>query len=296
MGAPAPRAYVHVLDARLREAFERALQATGYAIDRLDLARREAPPGAALLAIGTGSIPDELAAALAQLDGRPGLMLVAESGNRARDIAAFLAHRADHLVDATAPTLLATLRKLAERDHFGIARYLQDGAAVTRVSVATPDERRGVLDEVAELAARHRCHPLMAERLGTALDEMIINALYRPDPVVLAGARPVRPAAVELGCDGRFLAVGVSDTYGRFAHVDLFQALDRAREYAHSGMSATTTHASLGIHTMLEGLAHLAIDVAPGVSTEVIGLVDLSRSFKASRTAVPGISWFETNP
>jgi hypothetical protein len=294
VSAPAPRAFVHVLDARLREAFERALQATGYAIDRLDLARWEALPDGALLAIGTGSIPDALAAALAQLTPRPALMLVAESGNRAREIAAFLAHQADHLVDASSPTLLATLRKLAPRDHFGIARYLQDGAAVTRFAVATPDERRDVLDEVAELAARERCHPLMAERLGTALDEMIINALYRPDPVVLAGARPIRPAAVELGCDGRFLAVGVSDTYGRFAHVDLFQALDRAREYANSGVSATTTHASLGIHTMLEGLAHLAIDVAPGRSTEVIGLVDLSRSFKASRTAVPGISWFET--
>lgn len=291
MGEAAHPACVHVQDARLREALERALHATGYALARLD---PEDLPDGALLVIGTGSVSDALAAVLANIAGRPPLMLVAESGTRAREIEAFLAYRADHLVDASAPTLLATLRKLAQRDPFGIARYLEDGTAVNRFTVATPDERRDVLDEVAELAVRQRCHPLLAERLGTALDEMIINALYRPDPAVLAGMRPIRPAAVELGCDGRCLAVGVRDTYGRFAHVDLFQALDRAREYAHSGMSAATTHASLGIHTMLEGLAHLAIDVAPGVSTEVIGLVDLSRSFKASRTAVPGIGWFET--
>ncbi|MEQ1737642.1 MAG: hypothetical protein ABL886_14710, partial [Rhodoglobus sp.] len=259
-----PRAFVLVDDARAREALEDALNATGYTIETGE-------PGEAddaLVALGTASLTTTITATLAREGPRPGLMIVAEDTDRARALGLFVAHRAGYLVDPFATPLVSTLRKRARQDYFGLGHYLREGAAERVFEVATSEERRAVLDEVSEAATRERCHPRQVELLGSALDEMIINALYRPDPNLLVGDRAERPATVTFACDGRFFGVAVRDSHGRFARNDLFDSLDRASDHARSGIATTTTHASLGLRTMLDGLAQLAINVEAGARTE----------------------------
>lgn len=288
MGLPVPRAFVLVENTRARVALEDALNATGYTIETGEPCFADN----ALVALGTTSLATPFAATLTR-EPHPGLMIVAEDRDRARALEVFAAHRAGYLVDPFAPPLASTLRKRARQDYFGLRHYLQSGAAERVFEVATSEERRAVLDEVARAATHERCHPRQVELLGSALDEMIINALYRPEPSLLVGDRAERPATVTFACDGRFFGVAVGDTHGRFARNDLFDSLDRASEHARSGIATTTTHASLGVRMMLDGLAQLAINVDPGARTEVLGLVDVQRSLKEQRTAVPGIGWFQ---
>ena len=149
-----------------------------------------------------------------------------------------------------------------------------------------------MLDGVKAMALEVRCHPRIADLVVAAVDEMVINALYRPEPIEHGTGRSSRPVTVECGSDGRFLGVAVLDEHGLFAHDDLFRGIGKALEHEERGLAEDATHAHLGFRIMLSTLSHLVINVDPGRCTEIIGLVDLRKSLKEYRTSVPSLGMF----
>jgi anti-sigma regulatory factor (Ser/Thr protein kinase) len=145
-----------------------------------------------------------------------------------------------------------------------------------------------VLAGVKAMASEVHCHPRIADLMVSAVDEMIINALYRPKSDDTAR----KPVTVECGCDGRFLGVAVIDEHGLFAHEDLFHGIGKALEQEQEGLAEDANSAHLGFRIMLSTLSHLVINVDPGACTEIIGLVDLRKSLKEYRTTIPSLGMF----
>jgi anti-sigma regulatory factor (Ser/Thr protein kinase) len=145
-----------------------------------------------------------------------------------------------------------------------------------------------VLDGIREAAEEVNCHPRIIDLLVSAVDEMIINALYRPAVQSTDG----KPVTVECGSDGRLFAVAVVDEHGLFRREDMFRAVGQALEHERKGIPPDVSQANLGFRIMLSTLSHLVINVDPGRRTEIIGIVDLRKSLREYRNAVPSLGLF----
>ena len=294
-----PHALVIAQDERGRETIRRVMSAAGYEAHVLTSAQevREDPLDRySLLVVGASSLRGELGERLQDLrqtgDRKLRIALINEAHDRREALDTIRAQQADHLVTTGDETLFATLSKLLLEEYFGLRKYLLWGAEIRSWSLASSHEKLTVLDGVKAMAIEVQCHPRIIDLLVSAVDEMIINALYRPEPINAETGRSRRPVTVECGCDGRFLGVSVIDDHGLFCHDDLFRGIGKALEHEEKGIAEDAAHAHLGFRIMLSALSHLVINVAPGQCTEIIGLVDLRKSLKDYRTSIPSLGMF----
>lgn len=249
-----------------------------------------------LVVIGEGSLRSVLGESLPILRKRMNplvrVVVINETSDRRQAIDTIRAQHVQHLVDAenaSEEILFATLNKLLLGQYFGIKKYLLWGADPKAWTLTTSREKRIVLDGIRQVALSVHCHPRIMDLLVAAVDEMIINALYRP---VESGGKAGKPITVECGSDGRLLAVAVLDEYGLFREEDMFHGLGQALIHEKEGLGETATQANLGFRIMLTALSQLAVNVDPGRCTEIIGIVDLRKTLRDYRQAVPGIGLF----
>jgi hypothetical protein len=285
-----------------RDTIQRVMSAAGYDVHVLadaEQVQAERLEDYSLLVLGASSLRGELGArlqTLRQQDDRPTrlrIALINESHDRRGALETIRAEHADYLLSGgtTDDTLFATVSKLILDEYFGLKKYLLWGATTRAWGLTSSGEKAAVLDHVKRLAAEVQCHPRITDLLVAAVDEMIINALYRPEPIEVGG-RSRRPVTVECGSDGRFLGVAVIDEHGLFCHDDLFRGIGRALEQEQNGIAEDAGHANLGFRIMLTALSHLVINVDPGRCTEIIGLVDMRKSLKEYRLTVPSLGMF----
>lgn len=293
------KAMVVTSDSEVRLMVSRVLRAAQYQTTFLDDAAAWPPELSldqfGLIVCGDAALKGELGARLSQLPAagsRLRIVVVNESGNRAQGLGAMVSHQARHLVnadDAFDESLFATLNKLLLGEYFGIRKYLMWGARTRAWSIANSDEKNGVLDGVRALAEDVKCHPRIADLFVTAVDEMIINALYRaPDGGEAAG----KPVAVEAGSDGRLLLVSVLDEHGRLKPEELYAGLGKALQAQRSAISESASSAGVGFKIMVESLSQLAVNIDPGRATEIIGIVDLRKSLREYRSSSPSVNVF----
>ena len=300
------RALVIAQDAQTRAMIQRVMSAAQYDVRVLDGAaglQDERLEDYALLVLGESSLRGELGERLQRMreQARPSLRiaLINETHDRRAALDTIRSQQADHLLPSggsSEDTLFATLSKLLLEEYFGLKKYLLWGAETRSWTLHTSLEKARVLEGVKEMAVEVSCHPRVTDLLVAAVDEMIINALYRPEPIDHGTGRSSRPVTVECGSDGRFLGVAVLDEHGLFCHDDLFRGIGKALEHEEKGIAAEATHAHLGFRIMLSTLSHLVINVDPGRCTEIIGLVDLRKSLKEYRTSVPSLGMFTSPP
>lgn len=227
-----------------------------------------------------------------QIAGR--VVLINESDDRDHALRAIHSTRIEHLVGGSAAwdALFATLTKLVVGDFFGIKKYLLWGSDSRQWSLYDSDQKARVLDGVRRFAKDVGCHPRITDLLVTAVDEMVVNALFHPEN----RAQKRRPVTVELGSDSRFLAVAVIDEHGLFEGPQLFRSVGRALEVESKGLQRSAVQASLGFRIMLTALTQLAVNVDPGRRTEIIGIVDLRKSVREYRRTAPSLGLFSTAP
>src|SRR5262249_19337137 len=119
-------------------------------------------------------------------------------------------------------------------------------------------------------------------------DELISNAVHNA-PVDAAGAhyRADLPrdgdlaldarhqVALRWGCDGRYLAVEVTDRFGSLDRDTILRALVRMKPPVVSGFKDAGGGAGMGIALAYRSCDHLVFNLAPGKRTEVIALIDV---------------------
>jgi len=295
------RALVIARDPATRATIQRVMSAAQYDVQILasaDELHAEGLEAYSLLVLGVSSLRGELGEQLQRLREKEGgsplrIALINEAQDRRAALDTIRSQHADHLLStgSSDDTLFATVSKLLLEEYFGLKKYLLWGAETRSWSLTRSGEKETVLDGVKLMAGEVRCHPRITDLLVSAVDEMIINALYRPEPMDET-KRSRRPVTVECGSDGRFLGVAVLDEHGLFCHDDLFRGIGKALEHEQKGIAEDASHANLGFRIMLSTLSHLVINVDPGRCTEIIGLVDLRKSLKDYRTAVPSLGMF----
>ena len=296
------KALVIAQDPATRAMIQRVMSAAQYDVLILDspsAVKAERLEEYSLLVLGESSLRGELGEQLQlyreQISPSLRIALINETHDRRGALDTIRAQHADHLLPSggsTEDTLFATLSKLLLEEYFGLKKYLLWGAETRSWTLQSSTEKTRVLEGVKQMAQEVRCHPRIADLLVAAVDEMIINALYRPEPIEIGVGRTSRPVTVECGSDGRFLGVAVLDEHGLFCHDDLFRGIGKALEHEEKGIAEDATHAHLGFRIMLSTLSHLVINVDPGRCTEIIGLVDLRKTLKEYRTSVPSLGMF----
>jgi len=293
---PRRRALVIAQDPETRATIERVMTAARYDVNilmRADEVKTEELESCSLLVVGASALRGDLGHRLQELRSRGhGLQiaLINESTDRRSALDTIRSQQADHLLTggSSDDTLFATMSKLLLQEYFGVKKYLFWGAETRTWSLTSSSEKTMVLAGVKAMASEVHCHPRIADLMVSAVDEMIINALYRPKSDDTAR----KPVTVECGCDGRFLGVAVIDEHGLFAHEDLFHGIGKALEQEQEGLAEDANSAHLGFRIMLSTLSHLVINVDPGACTEIIGLVDLRKSLKEYRTTIPSLGMF----
>ena len=296
-----PRALVIADQQHTRAMIERVLTAARYQMKVIDspdkLRSDENLSRYALVVIGETSLRTWLGGKLEGLrEGlrSPGrIVVINESADRKEAIKTIGTRKVEHLVplnEASDEALFATLNKLLLGEYFGMQKYLLWGVNPSSWTITRKGDKQVVLDGIRRVAQEVHCHPRIADLLIAAVEEMLINAMYHGRGV--DESEKVPKVTVDCGTDGRLLAVAVLDEHGVFRHDDLCRGLGAALQRETDGIPVDAKSAQLGFHIMLSCLSQLAINVDPGRCTEVIGIVDLRKSLREYRQAVPTLGVF----
>jgi hypothetical protein len=187
-----------------------------------------------------------------------------------------------HAMPVLAEELTITAHKLVRGDLFGAEKYLLWG---TELQATTVERSRQRADVVAELERELRGRgqsARVAQMVRLVADELISNAVHNA-PVDAAGVHYRRDVArdsdfeldardrvqVRWGCDSRYVAVEVDDSFGSLDRDTALAALAR-QDVRDAGAGA-----GLGIAMAYRSCDHLVFNLAPGRRTQVIALVDV---------------------
>lgn len=294
-----PKALVITERPAMRALIERVLKAAQYEaviLDGSQVFEADSLQQYQLVVLGESSLRERIGQSLPDLRKRlkPAVRIVVinETSDKRQALETIQSHHVEHLVStdsASEEILFATLNKLLLGQYFGIKKYLLWGADPKSWMIRSSEEKVKVISGIREIARQVNCHPRILDLLVGAVDEMIINALYRP---LESGGREGHPVTIECGSDGRLLAVAVIDEHGLFKDEDMFRGLGQALIHEQQGIPQEAKHANLGFRIMLSALTQLAINVDPGKRTEIIGIVDLRKSLRDYRQAVPSVGLF----
>lgn len=204
-----------------------------------------------------------------------------------------------------ATELRTVLSKRFEGEVFGLELYLDYGVRQHLIPVVDSRDKAAYVREVAELAARFELVPRMVELVETVVDELSTNAIFnapidsagvpryahlnRRDPVVL---EPEERAELRYACDGVFFAVAIVDPFGTLTRETVLGYLDRCVHRRSGEARPHTGGAGLGLFRAFRALSTLVFNLAPGVRTEVIGLIDIRRSMRQFKLEPKSLHFF----
>jgi hypothetical protein len=187
-----------------------------------------------------------------------------------------------HPMPLLAEELTVTAQKLLRGDLFGAEKYLLWGAELATTTLVRASQRSHIVSELAEQVRGRGLGPRVASVAMLVADELLSNAVHNA-PVDAAGVHhradlprdgeleldPRHQVTLRWGCDGRYLAVEVTDGFGSLDRDTILRAL------VASGFKDAGGGAGMGIALAYRSCDHLVFNLAPGKRTEVIALVDV---------------------
>ena len=233
--------------------------------------------------------------------GKTRLLLISERDCRPDFPRLFGSHTLTNLVarngQVDALNLLVTARKLLLPDIFGLDKYLSASARGCTMEVRGSEDKLGVLDQIERFGQLERMKGWMIRLLCSVADEFITNAVYNA-PVDEAGnhryahlprSQPVRlnpreHVRVRVALDGRRVAVSATDPFGSLKPERLMDYLAKCFRKGDDQVDDKAGGAGLGFYAAFESLNHFVVNLAPGRTTEVIGLLDMEKSYKQFAT------------
>jgi hypothetical protein len=186
----------------------------------------------------------------------------------------------------------------------GVAPYLASVAVAQEVAVTGSEERDTAVVAVVELGLKMRLHDEKLRRIEVVTEELIENAIYdapvdpggpggpsgpggprrfaerpRSEPVALGPGERVR---VRWGCDGRSFAVAVLDPFGSLDASTLVGHLGQVLAPDGVRTSGGPGGAGIGLVMTYGAANQLAFELWPGRATEVVAVVDVAGTNRAS--------------
>lgn len=187
-----------------------------------------------------------------------------------------------HPMPVLAEELTVTAQKLMRDDLFGAEKYLLWGTRLHATTLTRASQRSHIVGELADQVRALGQSARVASMAMLVADELISNAVHNA-PVDAHGihyrADLPRDGELELdarhqvtlrwGCDARYLAIEVNDTFGSLPRDTILTALAK-NDVRESGGGA-----GMGIALAYRSCDHLVFNLSPGKRTEIIALIDV---------------------
>ena len=181
---------------------------------------------------------------------------------------------------------ISSATKALHGEIFGLQKYFPWGVTTFSMVVKNYDEKGRAIEIMMRYAQMAGVRGPVRDRIQLVADELMMNALYHA-PVdgrgqekyrgmtqkQLAQLPEVNPIQVQYGCSGRYFGIAVRDGGGSLHRDRALEYLVRARAAAQ--MEQKASGAGLGLISVLHSVSKLVFNLAPGYSTEVIGLFDM---------------------
>jgi hypothetical protein len=181
---------------------------------------------------------------------------------------------------------ISSATKALRGEVFGLQKYFPWGVTTFTMVVKNHEEKGRALEIMLRYASMAGVRGPVRERIQRVADELMMNALYHA-PVdargnekyagktvkELAHLPDVNTIQVQYGCSGRYFGIAVRDANGSLKREKALDYLLRAKSGAQ--IETKSTGAGLGLVSVLDASSKLIFNLAPGASTEVIGLFDM---------------------
>lgn len=176
--------------------------------------------------------------------------------------------------------LLITMHKLLTGEFFGMAQYLTHGTIPVERALHASRERVQALEELVRFLEECLVSRRFVELARSAADELLMNALFRAPATASLGPDMTdddgeHPVTFQYACDGRHVAISVSDAYGSLTEERLFSFLGRCFESDDYQVPQDTVGGGLGLYVAFRSADQFVVNIAKGSRTEVICLIDI---------------------
>lgn len=201
--------------------------------------------------------------------------------------------------------LFTTMRKLLGADIFGLDKYFPHGVTKLEWKVHRTDELAPTLAGVEKYLQGISVHQRLVSQMISVADEFLTNALYNapvsPDgqrlfhklsrgtPVELPQGRTIH---LSMMCDGEVLGLSAVDEYGSLEADTVVSYLAKCFARGVDQIDQKPGGAGLGFYCVFEWLNHFIINIAAHQRTEMIGLMNVSGSYKTFLAANKSFNLF----
>jgi hypothetical protein len=243
--------------------------------------------------------PDTICLMVCQEYDSPFLLKLLEDGNLNNLIARHGGvSTLDDVIDET--ELMVTCQKLFRRDIFGLEKYLATwGIKVYEKEIESTEQKYRVMEDLDQFLGVIDCQGAIQNAVLLVADELIMNAIFNAPRDADGGAKYAhrrRNEKLELetservrvrwACDGKYVAVSVTDQFGALDRNVIIDYLTRCFGPGGAVMrEGGGPGAGLGLYMVFNSITQLTFNIASGIATEVIALFYIrrgSRVFKAS--------------
>lgn len=302
----APNLLLASTERRWQRPLYRALRSTQCEIDvshRLEEAVERIATGErdyVLFLVDYDSMPadvDDVLREVARQPNCPTILLLSERRSKTELLTLFQENFLSNFIakDTVISTeeIVVTVSKILRNDIFGIEKYLTWGVEPEVEIIRHSREKDIYLDKFEEFMADMGISKRFAMLAKTVADEFLMNAIYNA-PVDGEGSRryseyertalialsPAERVTFKYACDGRVLAISCLDNFGsldlktiKYYLAKCFTKDDRQIDQKKGG-------AGMGFYYVFESLSNFIINIDPGQSTEVIGLIDIAGTYR----------------
>lgn len=229
----------------------------------------------------------------------PGVRILVLSQKRTKDHlvelfrAGFLTNLIAKNTTIQAEEVVVTVEKIVRGDLFGMEKYLTWGIEPEQERIRHSREKDAKLQRLEEFGDYLGLPSRLVALAKGVADEFIMNAVYNA-PVDDAGnyryAKRPRTERVDLlpheevtlryACDGRHLAISVSDPFGSLTVSTIQRYLAKCFAGGEDQIGCESAGAGMGFYYIFTSLSQFIINIDPGRTTEMIGLLDVSGSFR----------------
>lgn len=192
-----------------------------------------------------------------------------------------------------ADDLAVTVRKLLQRDIFGLDKYIECGPSALRLSLRCSDDKLAAVSQIEAYATAARLHERLVEHACTVADEFITNAFYNAPTDAQGQSRyshlartervtlePGQEIQVTVTHDGRRLGICTTDPFGSLTDVRLLDYLAKCFRGGEGQVDRKAGGAGLGLFFAFKNLSHFVVNIGRGKRTEMIGLIDAHTSYR----------------
>lgn len=184
--------------------------------------------------------------------------------------------------------VMGAIHRILNKSMFGLRHFMHGAYSSYAHVINSTNESHQIASEISSYVHNICQNNSMTTKVEGICDELIMNALYAANPRYETQNRDIHfnldeeeKVVVSYACDGRLFSISVSDQFGRLGKETIYKNLRRCF-FSEQRISFDGAGAGLGLYRILNDVNSLVINVIPGVKTEVIGLLDISLSRRAS--------------